>query len=105
MRFIGGGGDEITDVRAGLRGCWFVVVEQSSPSRIADTGRAVQISDERAVQAGFLFVGVVFFKGYLTFESGLERRVRMRDACLSTFVCHTLTAPASNSFRRISGAM
>ena len=38
MRFIGGGGDEITDVRAGLRGCWFVVVEQSSSSRIADTG-------------------------------------------------------------------
>ena len=38
MRFIGGGGGEIPDVRAGLRGCWFVIVKQSSSLRIADTG-------------------------------------------------------------------
>jgi len=39
MWFIGGGGDEIPDFRAGLRGCWFVVIaEQSSSLRNADTG-------------------------------------------------------------------
>ena len=58
MRFIGGGGGEIPDVRAGLRGCWFVIVKQSSTP-----GRAAQTSAGRAVQAKFLFVGVVVFEG------------------------------------------
>ena len=53
----------------------------------------------------FFLLELLFLKGYLGFESGLERRARMRDACLSTFLYHTLTAPASNSFRRILGAL
>ena len=39
MRFIGGEGDETPDFRAGLRGCWFVIIaEQSLSLRNADTG-------------------------------------------------------------------
>ena len=106
MRFIGGGGGEIPDVRAGLRGCWFVIVKQSSSLRIADTGSsgADKCWACCAGEISFL-LELLFLKGYLRFESGLERRARMRDACLSTFLCHTFTAPASNSFRRILGAL
>jgi len=54
----------------------------------------------------FLFCGFcVFLKGYLRFESGLERWARVRVACLSTFHCQTLTVHAFSSFRRFWGAL
>ena len=108
MWFIGGGGDEIPDGRwRASNGYVFAEKGKWNYQRVLlrQQGEAASQVERAARRIFFFFVGSVFLKGYLRFESGLERWARVRVACLSSFHCQTLTVPAFSSFRRFSGAL